>query len=90
METNTYASIVHNSTAEQPTTLSGVVMPSVAVAAAAAAVMGPANWIFISCLGWGLAGAAASYFVGSLASLAVIVAFIVHLERTRPLEARCA
>ena len=65
-------------------------MPSLAVAGVAAAVMGPANWLFISCLGWGLAGAAASYFVGSLASLAVIVVFIVRLERKRPLEARCA
>ena len=64
-------------------------MPSVAVAGISAAVMGPANWLFICCLGWGLAGAAASYFVASMASLAVIVAFVYRLERTRPPEARC-
>ena len=56
----------------------------------AAIMMGPSCWLFISCLGWGLAGAAASYFVASVASLLVSIAFIVHLERRRPLHAQCA
>lgn len=70
--------------------LPGVVLPSVAVAGASALVMGPANWLFISCAGWGLAGAAASYFVASVASLLVSVAFVVRLEQSRPVHARCA
>ena len=70
--------------------LPGVVLPSIAVAGASALVMGPANWLFISCAGWGLAGAAASYFVASVASLLVSVAFVVRLEQSRPLHARCA
>ena len=70
--------------------LPGVVLPSVAVAGASALVMGPANWLFIGRAGWGLAGAAASYFVASVASLLVSVAFVVRLEQSRPLHARCA
>ena len=70
--------------------LPGVVLPSVAVAGASALVMGPANWLFISCAGWGLAGAAASYFVASVASLLVSVAFVVRLEQSRPVHARCS
>ena len=70
--------------------LPGVVLPSVAVAGISALTMGPANWLFISYAGWGLAGAAASYFVASVASLLVSVAFIIRLERSQPVHAQCA